>query len=60
MPCYDARDSWDSDHNNAAAQLLCDLIKRLGDAGTPWTPELSQWWTDHKDRDAYYARRAKR
>lgn len=59
MPCYDIRDQWDSDHNNRAAELLCSLIKQLGN-GVPWAamPELEQWWKDHQNRDAYYARKA--
>jgi hypothetical protein len=58
MPCHDPRDRWDDEHNNVAAQLLCELLKSMGPAAVPWTPELRQWWNDHMNRDAYHARKS--
>lgn len=59
MPCYEPRDGWDSSHNNEAAQLLCFLLKGMIETGgktEAWPEELKQWWKDHQNRDAYYAR----
>lgn len=59
MPCYDARDTWSTDHSHRAAHLLCELLKELPPDSPRWTPEVRQWWADHQDMDAYYARRSR-
>lgn len=58
MPCYDPRDRYDSDLDHIGAGLLCELIK-AGKVDPESSPQLSAWWKDHQDRDAYYARRAR-
>lgn len=60
MPCFDPRDTWSSEHNNAAAQLLCKLLGSMPDdllEQLLTDAELGQWWKDHNDRDAMYARK---
>ena len=58
MPCYDARDTWSADHGHQAAHLLCEICKTLEPGDQRWTAALAQWWADHQDMDAYYARRS--
>lgn len=59
MPCYDPRDEYDEAHNNVAAGLLCELLKRTPPESIIWTDELRQWWADHHNRDAYHERKAR-
>ncbi len=57
MPCTDARDDWDREHLARGTRLLCEALKKRLIVPEPST-ELANWWEDHKNMDALYARKS--
>jgi hypothetical protein len=61
MPCYDSRNEpdyvrrearEDFRHNSDVAEMLCWILTNYGDSGIELTPDIKQWWEEHKSRDA--------
>lgn len=57
MPCYDPQVDEDNKHNNVAAGLLCEILRKIHPASELWTPQLVEWWMEHQKRDELYRRR---
>jgi hypothetical protein len=62
MPCYDdrrgdpveeARMAFNARHNSPLAELLCEAMKIIAEAGagSKCSTALYNWWEEHKKRD---------